>query len=105
MNKNFQIKVLIGFNLPNYKKLNDRLDSTRKIKIGYDIHPYSIDLFKSDDTSTRRKFDSIYGKINYVTAFLYVEDLIFSASASLCEDRIFKFPNKIVFDALIGEEV
>jgi hypothetical protein len=105
MKNEFQIKVVMGFNDPNYKKLNSKIGIDKKIKIGYDILPYSIDLFNSDDQTSRRKIDPIYGKINYVNAFLYLDDLVFSASSSVCENKIFHFPSRMTFDVLIGEEV
>jgi hypothetical protein len=103
MKNDFQIKVIFGFNTPNYQKLISRLGESRKINIGYDIYPYSINM-SSDDVSKLRKFDSIYGKITYVTGFLYLEDLISCSMNSMIEDKR-PYNNNMIWDVFIGEEL
>lgn len=101
MRSDIQIKVILGFTDFNYRKITDRLSEDKKIKIGYDIYPYSVSVWM-DDLSTLRKVDPIHGKIIYVGAFLHLDDLIMCASNSMIEN---KRPVGIIWDILIDKEL
>ncbi len=101
MKSDIQIKVILGFSNSNYRKINERLPENRKIKIGYDIYPYSVSVW-TDDISTFRKVDPMYGVITYVGAFLHLDDLIMCAGNSMIEN---KRPVGMIWDTLIDKEL
>ncbi len=101
MKSDFQIKVILGFNDPNYRKLMDRIGESRRVRIGYDINPYSINVW-TDDVTKFRKIDPIYGHINYVGAFFYLEEFVICAGNSVIEDRR---PMGMIWDVLIGSDL
>lgn len=101
MKSDIQIKVILGFSDLNYRKINERLLENKKIKIGYDIYPYSVSVW-TNDISTFRKVDPIHGAITYVGAFLHLDDLIMCVGNSMIED---KRPVGMIWDILIDKEL
>ena len=81
----FQIKAVLGFSESSYEKVLDQVGSGSIARIGYDIRPISVEMWNGGDVSNLRKIDPIVGKIVYVSCFLYLQDLLFSAMESMTE--------------------